>query len=220
MSGDTIPRRVVIHSQSSPGDTVPPLRVVMERAQRTSPIWKSKKDRKLWLLTAWQGMGQYWIDEYLPMRFVKGYTKNVLGYRKGGKDPLVETGRLRQMALSQSRADAKGTADKPRVEIIIKTPPYVNYNKDVNRALRTVPPSEVARMAPVLQRELILGARSATITRTQRGSTAGQLRASLSSVGASTDLADRAQRKRQLNKQLGIRGTGRRQQLLQSIKGL
>lgn len=213
---DVIPRKVVFEGKGGPG--MPAIRIVMERSQKAAAIFKKDSDRNRWYRTAWQGVGEYFIDELLPLRWIPDYARKKLRYLIGGARPFYQSGRLQALALSGANAVARATSTRQHVTVFIPTPSYVNYNPQVREGLTRIATAEVPTLAKVLDRELLVGAGEATTTIAKRGPTAGMASARFAGLD-DTDAGKmrRATRRGQINKQLGIRTSTRRAKALKRL---
>lgn len=108
-----------------------------------------KGDRNLILRAGGQHIGDFFISDYLPLRFNRGYARTVLFYRPSAKyeewkavilghgvrdlagafvgnvnanEPLVLTGALRESALNRSYAVSRAAAGRFSVVVRIPTP--------------------------------------------------------------------------------------------------
>lgn len=134
--------------------------------------FNSTADKALYFQADWnrieraglQGCGDYWITDYLPLRFTP-YARAMglyTGQKKSGP-PLVNTGYLKELVLASSRAEAVVTSSRARVDLVIPLPntaqggaqlskyEYFNYasNPVVNDSLSAITTQELERMGEV-----------------------------------------------------------------------
>lgn len=201
---------------------VPPLQVVVETHGRTAALFGSASERNTWYRNAFQAMGNYWLNEYLPLRFNRGYASGVMGYAIGGGRPFEDTGLLKAELLKNARAEATATATKQEVSIIL--PPgraaYVNYNRAVLNGLRILPARELKALAPALDRELRLGLLGAKVITAKRGRTAGAIKLRFKADGAASNIVRRAELTQRLNRSLGLKPQGLRAKSRSSLAPL
>jgi len=162
------------------GAGVPPLASAIARIQRIADLFGTKSDRNTFYRLAMQAAGNFFVTDYIPLRFRRAYATTVLGYRIGGKHPFFDTGETEDAILTKAYATARMAQGGAGVQAIIRlmAPSKVNQYPRVLAGLRTIAPREVAAIARRFTRaarEIARGAHKHTI---QRGATAGKLRLS------------------------------------------
>jgi hypothetical protein len=97
--------------------------------------------------------------------------------------PLVESGNLRQSAMTRSRVDARATSTMAKVMVRIPFPstgvnksgkPSFGYNSNVSRIIKTLPAWEVKWIANILKRSIMV--RAAKASGQSQGATMGYSR--------------------------------------------
>ena len=127
--------------------------------------------------------GQYFVTVDLPKRFTN-YAREALGYRGKNKNPLLETGRLRNFLLPKAYPEARSTSSNVSLTIRMPVPAMITHGKlrhlfnkavdrnyyanpTVNKVLKTITSAELTKMSEVMA-ETIQGLISGATTKTNR----------------------------------------------------
>jgi hypothetical protein len=210
-----------ITPRERPGSLLPALGVRIQRAGRIAALFGSAAERRAFWLHGFQAAGNHFIAHYVPLRFQRGYASSRLGYRIGGLVPFVDSGETAENILTRARATAHMGQGGAGGYIMIRmmAGPKINRFPNVLRGLKTIIPSEVAILGKVAEAEWRRLAATASRTTIARGPTAGRLRLSLGTVGATADIAAARTRHAQVQRRLGLgRTTNTRPDLIASLR--
>ncbi len=168
MAGDTQrPRAIRARAVTLGKNTKGPIGYTLEGKGVLMSMLKNKTAQNRVTKVAFKDMGDFWINNFLPLRFSL-YAEQKLLYKRSAskkrmksrtifsfrgdtfnaRDPLVRTGKLVGTALRT--ANSKGTPKGARVTF---RTPHADASK-VNVTLKEVPESEVAALAKRMEETL------------------------------------------------------------------
>jgi len=201
---DLIPSRSIVASYGPA-----PLRATFIR-HSSNVLLLSKADRDRWTKLALLQTANYWIENYLPLRFDRGYASFVMGYKIGGRRPFHATGALMALVRSGTKAKESMRANGASVAITIPMTAESYKNPQVRAGLKIVPPTEIIQLAKVFDAELQLGMKHMT-TRTlgKRSASPGSLVQRFKKSSIADVLSDKINRAK-LYKLQGLRGIGKK----------
>jgi hypothetical protein len=159
--------------------SLPPLSVTLEglapiRAKLSATEWKAA------VRAAFQLGGEWWIGNYLPLRFTK-YARAKLNYELHSShikrkkdfeatDPLVWTGQTRDAVLGNAHVAVGGSADHPYADIKMATPGprapivYQVLNTILDSEMPGVSREIADALQAILAQAVTLGGRSKRLT--------------------------------------------------------
>ena len=157
---------------------VPALATSVRRVGRFARLFGTTLDRNRFYKDALQAGANFFVANYVPLRFNRAYATTKLGYAIGGSQPFVDTGETKQSILANAYAFTRmgqGGAG-PYALIRMMAPAKVNQYPRVLAGLRTIAPSEIRSISKHFERAAVRLARRADRHTIQRGATAGRMR--------------------------------------------
>lgn len=216
---DAIVTDARISVKSTGDELVPPIETVIKSWTPTASLFGTKSERNKFWIIGIEGGAQYWIDEYLALRINRAYATNVMGYRRGGKIPFVDSGEMMTQVLSNVSVKGRMKRDVgPQAVIKPGAPREVNKYPGVIQGLQIIVPREISAIAKAMARTLAMAESGATRSTIQRGKTAGQARLSFKKEQALSDIARAINE--QFNRSEGLKSRRQRGETIDRIREL
>jgi hypothetical protein len=132
----------------------------------------SGKGRAVFTVAGWNtalrnaavAAGNWWIGNYGPLRWNRGYAVGQLGYRSGpakkarmdrGEEPFYKTGDLKNGFMTRARTKATAKGGKVRFAVVFPAG-WLTANPQRLASFRTVPAREHAAVAREFRKALIM----------------------------------------------------------------